>query len=483
MTSTGASQVVTKVAPALVAIFILVYFLAFAGDGLFAYFNGDDLMVLYGSWFQPIGQLLKANVLYYSGAFRPLGELFYRPLIGIFGLNPLPFRIVCFGFVLANMGLLYAFCRRLSGSREIAALACLIGAYHAYLMDIYYSSSTIFELLCFFFYYVAFLYYVSIRDRGDYPGVLQSLTLLILYILALDSKEMAVSLPAWIASYELVFHPPPPLSLARLGQWALREGRFLLMSIAVTAPYVAGKLAGSGHMTDNPAFRPDISWNALMNGWKHYLWELFYDHVTFGTAQVIVLWVALLILAVVSRRRELRFAWLAVMTGVLPVMFIAPRALYALYMALPAFYLFAGRVLVLLRDAALGGAATAKLFQIPVRQLATFLLVAVTLAPFHSRQKILVGRPWVESQPLQVLNEYLTAKYPEMPRNARILFLADPLPVEDAALTMLIHLRYRDQGIRVDRVKTMAAAPDAAEQKKYLHVFTLTEREIKEATL
>jgi len=84
---------------------------------------------------------------------------------------------------------------------------------------------------------------------------------------------------------------------------------------------------------------------------------------------------------------------------------------------------------------------------------------------------------------LRVLNEYLTAKCPAMPHNARIMFLADPLPAEDAALTMLIQLHYRDQGIRVDRVKTMLAGPDAAEQKQYLHVFTLTEREIKEATL
>src|SRR5579864_1149586 len=35
-------------------------------------------------------------------------------------------------------------------------------------------------------------------------------------------------------------------------------------------------------------------------------------------------------------------------------------------------------------------------------------------APFHYQQKILAGRPWVESQPLRVLNEYLTAKYPAM---------------------------------------------------------------------
>jgi len=42
-------------------------------------------MVLCVSRLPPIGQLLKTNVLCYSGAFRPLGELFYRPFMAISG--------------------------------------------------------------------------------------------------------------------------------------------------------------------------------------------------------------------------------------------------------------------------------------------------------------------------------------------------------------------------------------------------------------
>jgi hypothetical protein len=296
-----------------VAIVILLYVFVFAGDAFRTYFVGDEVMNLYWSWFTPLGQLLKENVLFFSGAYRPFAVLFYRILFAAFGLNPLPYRVVCFVFLLVNLGLLYAFCRRLSGSREIGVVACLLAAYHAQLFDLYYNAGTIFELLCFFLFYVTLLYYLSIRTRGLYPGVRQSAILLILYILALNSKEMAVSLPVWIASYELVFHPLRPLALARLGPWALREGRFLWMSIAVTLPYVAGKASAGIQIANLPDFNPNIGWNGLMEGWKHYLFEMSYHHFDFGRTGVIVLWLALLIVALVSRRRELRFACLAAM--------------------------------------------------------------------------------------------------------------------------------------------------------------------------
>jgi hypothetical protein len=482
MTNIGARQAVARLGPAFVVIVILLYLFVFAGDAFGTYFVDDEIMNLYWSWFTPLLQLLKNNVLFFSGAYRPFALLLYRVFFEAFGLHALPYRIVCFVFLSVNLGLLYAFCRRLSGSREVGVVACLLGAYHAQLFDLYYNAGTIFDLLCFSLYYVAFLYYLSIRTRGHYPGVGQSVTLLILYILALNSKEMAVTLPVWIASYELVFHPPRSAALARLGPWALREGRFLWMSIAVTLPYIAGKARAGIQIANLPDFHPRVGWNGLMEGWKHYLLDVSYGHFNFGRTGVIILWLALLILALVSRRRELRFAWLAAMTGVLPVIFIAPRSLYAVYMALPAFYLFAASSLLLLRDLALrAAAAISALFEVQVRQLALFLLVALALAPIHYRQKMLVTRPWVESEPLRVLNEYLTAKYPSMPRNANILFLSDPFPPGDWTLTMFLRLHYRDEGIQVDRVNSMASAPDPAKQK-YLHMFALTAREIKEVT-
>src|ERR1035437_7365714 len=111
------------------ALVIVGVFLAFAGDGLRAYFTPDEMMNLYGAWFRPLAE-----------SDRPVGALFYRALFDAFGLNPLPYRIACFAILSANLTLLYILCLRLSGSREVAALACLLGAYHAHLADLYYST-------------------------------------------------------------------------------------------------------------------------------------------------------------------------------------------------------------------------------------------------------------------------------------------------------------------------------------------------------
>src|SRR6185436_6356459 len=104
-------------------------------------------------------------------------------------------------------------CFRLSRSREAGAIACLLGAYHAHLNDLYYNSGTIYDLLCFTFFYLTLIYYFRIRDTGSYPGLGQLVTLLALYMAALDSKEMAVTLPVMVAVYELLFHWPAPLSV------------------------------------------------------------------------------------------------------------------------------------------------------------------------------------------------------------------------------------------------------------------------------
>jgi hypothetical protein len=113
----------------------------FAGDGLAAYFTPDDMMNLYGAWFLPL-----------AGQERPIGALVYRVIFAGFGLNPVPYRVCCFLLLAGNLVLLFAIAVRLSGSRVVGGIACLLAAYHAHLADLYYSTGTIYDLLCFAFY-------------------------------------------------------------------------------------------------------------------------------------------------------------------------------------------------------------------------------------------------------------------------------------------------------------------------------------------
>jgi hypothetical protein len=168
-------------------------FFGFAGDGLRAYFTPDEMMNFYGAWFRP---LLESR--------RPVGDLIYRAVFAAAGLNPLPYRVVCYALLAANLVLLYLLCRKLSGSLEVGALACLLGAYHAHLADLYYSSDTLYDLLYFFFYFAALLLYIAVRHRRWQWQIL----ILTLYLLALGSKEMAVTLPVFLVLYDLIYEPP-----------------------------------------------------------------------------------------------------------------------------------------------------------------------------------------------------------------------------------------------------------------------------------
>ncbi len=455
------------------------FLFAFAGGGLRAYFTADDVMNLYFAWSSSLGQLLKDNLLFFSGAIRPLGSLAYRVLFSIFGFHPLPYRLVCFGLLIANLGLLYLFCLRLARSREVAALACLLGAYHARLTDLYYNSGTIYDLLCFFLYYAALTYYLSIREKGGLPKTGQTAIILTLYILSLDAKEMAVTLPVWVLLYELVFHPPLPLNWPNVRRWVFEEARLCWLTVPVTMIYIAGKLAGPNRIVNIPDYAPHIGLNPFMHGWTHYLSEFFYNVIPIGRTQVVLVWLVLLAIALMSRRRDLLFGWLAGMTGVLPVIFINPRGLYAVYITLPAFYMFAAVSLVVLRDRLVPKGKE----RWAVPQLALFLVVAPGLAAIHSSEKARMTVPAISSDPIRTLQDQLTARYPSMPHAANILILSDPFEPGDWILTMFFRLHYRDREIQVDRMKGLKNMPPDFAQKHYAHVFTLTAEKLREGSL
>ena len=190
---------------------------------------------------------------------------------------------------------------------------------------------------------------------------------------------------------------------------------------------------------------------------------------------------ALLIVAFIARRRELIFAWVVILAGVLPVIFIEPRGMYAIYMTLPGWYLFAALSLVMLRDLLIRYLQIiSSALQVEARQLALFLVVLLLLFPIHRNQKVYVPAVLASNDPARKVYEQLRANYPSMPPGASILFLSDPFDPSDYTLTFLFRLHYRDKEIRVDRVKFLGAEPDAEAKKAYQHVFTFADGAVSE---
>jgi hypothetical protein len=453
-------------------------FLIFAGDGLRSSFDADNMRELYIAGTSTARELLHH--------YRPLGALVFRAMFGMFGLNPRPYHLLAFGLLLANLGLLYRFSVMLAKSREAALLACLLGAYHAHLGDLYYSVSTLYDLLCCLFVLLAFTLYVGIRQARLYPTWLENGLLIVLYGCALASKEIAVVTPVFVAIYECLNFSGKPRSAAGIRYWLFHGAVFLCTSTLIAIAYVVAKTTGPGAMTANPDYAPHLSLAGYFAAWKHYLDQLFYGAVAFNTPKIVLLWLLMLGFALLARRRELLFGWCVIMAGVLPFIFIPPRGFYVMYMTLPGWYLYAACTLVTIRDFLLRVSALYfqsgywRPLEIRYARVALFLVVAALLIPLHRREKPL-GQAWFarDQRPVRLVLEGLDRDSRPLRPGARILFLTDPYDADDFILYFMFALHYRDRQIHVDRVKTQPALADST--ARFDRVYKLDDRGFAEA--
>src|ERR1700753_3477378 len=89
------------------AVAIAVYFFAHTKDALRSYFSPDDFMNLYRAWGNPLGGLIKANLLFFESTryFRPMGLAWYRSVFDIWGYNPVAFHAVNLAIICVDIWL------------------------------------------------------------------------------------------------------------------------------------------------------------------------------------------------------------------------------------------------------------------------------------------------------------------------------------------------------------------------------------------
>ena len=415
------------------------WLLLFAHNGLTAPFSGDDLMNLHGYLSRTPVSLMLDNLRYWSTSYRPLGGLFYVALYSWFGFDPLPFRVACFGLLALNLSLLRRFTLGLSGSREVAFLALLISAYHAWFVDLYYSTGTVYDLLCYSFYLGAFNVYLKVRAEGLVLSWRRLGVVAAFYVCALNAKEMAVSLPVMLAAYEILYH-------GRL----CREGRGVLVTGLLTVPYIAGKLMGAGSLVENPAYRLTISPGRYLDAFHLYLNPLLYQEHVFRDPNTIQLLVGMLVAGLWTRSRPLLFAWCFLLASLLPVAFIAHYAAFFLYLPMAGWSLYAAVLLVTARKLVCRLLPAGRL---EIASIATLpVLLTLFLAPHHRQQGAKTLRIFESVQPpSRQLAKEMIALRPSLPRGARVLFVGDPFAKDEYLLLFLTRLLYRDMSITVER--------------------------------
>ena len=327
---------------------LIGYFVYFALPALRGGFREDEMMNM--GICRSAGALksLLANIAFWKlflcpgGAlydlplylYRPGGALYYLPLYHFFDLDPLPYRIVQISILVASIPLIYYLSRRLTSSRSIAFLAVLALCYHPRLFGLVFVGAFIYDVLCGFFYFAALAYYVNIREDGASLRPLQLLGFLALYVMALNCKEMAVTLPVIVLIYEFLKSPDWTDWKAFL-RWIRTYAAPSLIAGLLTVFYIYGKTHGSGSLASLDPYRPKYSWHNFTASNASFVGQLLFAGHTITPIALLLLWALIFIYAFVRRDRTLQLMAFWIVIVPLPVAFIVPmRGDASLYLLL-----------------------------------------------------------------------------------------------------------------------------------------------------
>ena len=321
---------------AICVVFLIAYFLHFALPALRGGFREDEMMNIGIYWCAGALKCFLANIAFWKlfpsscGAlydlplylYRPGGALYYLPLYNLFGLDPLPYRIVQISILAASIPLVYYLSRRLS-SRSISFLAVLALCYHPRLAGLIFVGAFIYDVLCGFFYFAALALYIHVRERDVPLRPLQLLGFLALYVCALNCKEMAVTLPVIVLVYELL-RSPRWADWKTLFHWSRSYAAPSLIAGLLTVFYIYGKIHGSGSLASLDPYRPEYSWHNFIASNAKFVGELLFAGRAITPVTLLVLWAFVFIYAFIRRDRALRLMAFWIVIVPLPLAFIVP---------------------------------------------------------------------------------------------------------------------------------------------------------------
>jgi len=302
---------------------LIACFLYFALPARHGGFREDEMMNLWTYWYVGPGQLLFALAKLSTRHFRPGGGLYYLPLYHFFALNPLPYRIVQITIVALSIPIAYWLARLLASSRPVAFLGVLAFCYHPYVASVVFVGAFIYDVLCGLFYLAALAYYVHIRQKGNYLRASQVVLFLLLYVFALNSKEMAVTLPVIVLIYELL-NTPRWANWNAFLSWTWRDAAAALIGGVITAVYVYSKITNIGSTRGSEPYRPIYSWHNFITSNSSFVGELLYAPQAITPIALLLLWAAVFIYAFFRRDRMLRLMAFWIVIVPLPMAFILP---------------------------------------------------------------------------------------------------------------------------------------------------------------
>lgn len=458
------------------AVFLTGYFVYFNWGGLRVHFALDDLgnighyFTNYTPW-----QLVLSNLLPWRGDSRPLGGLFYIPIYTFAGLNPAPYQAVLLLLLLGNVYWAYRLARALGADALAAALVALVCCYHAGLQNLYYNAAFVFDVLCCFFYLASFVYYLGIRNRGLVPGPGQTVVFLGLFLCALNSKEMAVSIPLMLLVYECVYHPPQ-WNRVSLAAWLRGPARVALIAAALDLVDIYGKVAGPGAMIQAETYRPVFTADRILAFQRLSLQQLFFSWTwTPGWGQILALWAVLVCLAWrPGARPVLRFLFWYLVIVPLPIEFLLGKSQACLVLLLVGGAAFVAVVFV---DAVETGTRFLwRGFRLPPTSRRIVVGILVAAAAFwwarehrHLQQTLVLDQMASQGSETWDLIQQLQASTFHPHPGTSVAFLDDPFHTLD--MYFLAHLWFHDRSVAVHVLSQGALTPQELAATDYIFTF------------
>jgi hypothetical protein len=417
-----------------VAVLLAAWFLGHTWPGLLRDFSEDDLMNMYFAWVLPLPRLLLGNLTPFTSVYRPLGSAFYRVMYDAAGLHPFPFRVAAYALMLLNIWLVYRLVAALTGSAKTGVLSALIFSYHKLLYGIYVNGGTIYDVLCgTFFCLTLWLYVVTRERRGNVTGW-PMLGFLGLYTLALNSKEMAASIPVILLAYELIFRK------GALGWKWILERHAIWIAVAMTAVSYKLKTATASSFHGVQTYDRVFTLERYLSTMTPLISQLFWlrDHAL-GPAAAMAILAGMFALALAMRNRVMMLGAAILVLAALPINFIEYRGFFVMYIPLIGFALYA--------SAGLMAAAGRR-----VPYAAVFMMAVAALFLVDRWNHMWnFGIPDVNQLRIEAMRGDLT--HFAVPKGGRVLLLRQAFDPGNYDALFVFRLRYRDPEIAVDIAK------------------------------
>ena len=424
---------------------VIAWFLYLIRRAVYEYFDTDDMTNLTVAFIKGYGDLVKGSVLFWTGAIRPLGGLFYLVTYQFAGFHPRPFRYAAIALLVLNLVLLYFVLRRLNTSVWFTTLALLFACFNRSMSDVYMSTGTVYDTLGLTFTLLAML--CVMRDQPRW--ILAALCT----VAAVDSKEMGAAIPALILAYELIVRPKPRFAA-------------LISTGLVALLFTLSRMAVKNDLSDHPAYQLTVSWQRFLETTSVYLNDLAFSSHMSGVVAMMVL-LAALALAAVLRNRIMLFGWCFYVFALLPMSFATPRSGYAIYIPYAGAAIYFAALFTLRPHTRLNHAIAM-----------AFLCLVAALQFFQARQGLLAGGG---QETIKLVGLGVGKLVPNMPKGANLLLINDPFGADEELPHSTLRLRYRDRDLRTTKL-TWKMGPGTIPYPPgfFDHVFLFKENSVME---